>query len=98
MLTPQERKSVYDRLSRGRRAGDCWLWLGRDDKPSKRGWYTTVVVGGRRYNLRRLLFALHRGLPDLPPRKTVLRSTCRNPKCVNPKHVLEINRAKDEGE
>ncbi len=96
IITPEQRRSLDDRLVKDRRTRGCWVWGGRDGKGRANGWYVMVTVDGRRFNLRRLLYALHHGLPRVPDRKVRLATTCHNPRCVNPHHMRIADAAEQE--
>lgn len=65
----------------GRSARDCWLWTGR-----LRNGYGAIMLNGRWVGAHRVAFALHRSIP-LPDRSTLVRHTCDNPPCCNPRHL-----------
>lgn len=64
-------------------AGGCLVWK----TAPARSWYRTVQIGGKRYNVRRLLYSMGKGLTSLPPRGVRLTMTCNNPSCLNHLHM-----------
>lgn len=86
MIPARNRRRIEERLRRVE--GGCLVWKTAD--PDGRHWYRTVTVNGRRFNLRRLLFALRRRLKTMPPPTVRLKTTCNNPACLNPAHMEEL--------
>lgn len=58
----------------------CWNWQG-----SLPAGYGTITWEGVRYSAHKLSYIIFNGLI---PQGEVIRHTCNNPRCVNPKHLL----------
>lgn len=92
---PGERMNLVHRLYERctprpcRKGGNCMLWNG-----AITGRYPAVRLGGRVTNARRLIFTLATGRN---PGRHVLRSSCRNPLCLNPNHLYLANQFKSPG-
>jgi hypothetical protein len=85
-------------LSKVSRLGECWIWHGYAHKGIPRMVVSSdadrAFVGAppksrcpaiQQVYVRRVSWALHTGYS--PPKEGVLRSTCRNPRCVSPFHI-----------
>lgn len=61
---------------------ECWEWTGRklDDG------YGLINENGIQYRAHRLSYEVNNGMID---DGMVIRHTCNNPKCVNPKHLVQ---------
>lgn len=82
-LTKEKRAQLKFRiLSRVQRLPTgCWLWGTRE-----RGAYPITKVDGRPVLVRRLVYRIF-GLKPVLGGHTI-RSSCRNPRCVSPDHLV----------
>ena len=83
-----DRLGMYDSLNRRTRAlsdAECWEWLG-----CKLQGYGVISITRNKITIsaksHRLAYAQEYGLKNLS--ELVVRHTCDNPSCVNPKHLL----------
>lgn len=60
----------------------CWIYAGAKDRHG----YGIIKHAGKTVRAHRYNFELHKGaiLPGM-----VIRHTCNNPSCINPKHLLQ---------
>jgi len=70
----------------------CWVWTGT---ASGNG-YGVITIRGTRYLVRRLVYALlsrksNEGLED-----KIIKSTCDNPACINPAHLVKGDKNKSD--
>lgn len=85
-----EQAAVMDRVLRKVRKSPtgCWLWTGA----STRG-YGTIKVGNRKLLVRRVVFELRHGAAG----DQTVESTCYNPLCCCPDHLILGVRGKSSG-
>lgn len=68
-------------LRRVELSGDCWIWMGARDP------YGRIKIEGRTVLAHRFAYTMFRGpIPD----GLDLDHKCRNPECVNPKHLEPV--------
>lgn len=65
---------------------ECWPWMG--ERFGQRGDYGRFTMGGKLRQAHRLAWALDRGQP-FPIPSVIIRHTCDNPPCCNPRHLLD---------
>jgi hypothetical protein len=80
---PQEFEDLWDRIFKFEQTG-CWLWQG-----SLSQGYGQVSLGGKSYYVHRLVYEQFCG-PI--PADMELHHLCDNTNCVNPSHLLPVNR------
>ncbi len=86
---------LRDRI-RGRveKRGTCLVWLGaRAWGPKGQTSYGVMRVGGKLVLVRRLAYRLAKGEPG----KNVVRATCGDSLCCNPRHLVLSSRKKSSG-
>lgn len=88
-MNSEVRELVQQKLvSRTRVKNGCWVWQGGRYS----GEYPTLMIAGRTYSLRRLVYEAYENEPRLGNKD--VRSTCGNPYCVNPEHLVRGTRNK----
>lgn len=65
-------------IIRGDDDAECWLWAGTQ----------RIIVNGHKYLPHQVAYRLYIG--KKPPNRNILK-TCKNPRCVNPKHMYLKN-------
>lgn len=65
---------------------ECWPWTGNRKAASVGDGYGRFWIGQQRVYAHRMSFALTQG--EMPTSDVVIRHTCDNPPCVNPRHLL----------
>ena len=65
-----------------KKTGSCWIWIGAKSN----GYGHLNLCNGRFEKAHRISFMISNGLSSLPKNK-VIDHLCRNPSCVNPKHL-----------
>jgi DNA-binding transcriptional regulator YiaG len=64
---------------------DCWLWTGSADRHGNPGSIVDKTSEEKRVQPRRLIYEQSYGrMPD----RSVVRMRCRNPRCLNPAHMM----------
>ena len=84
-LTPKEHDRLLERFKSKFKKGapdDCWDWEATVDN---RGYGRIYVCVGEEMSAHRLSYILHVG--EIPGGKAIYR-TCKNRRCVNPKHMV----------
>jgi len=71
-LMPENSFNDYD---------SCWLWQGKLETTG----YGRIVCGNKRYGVHQLAYMIFNG--DIPQGK-IVRHTCDNKNCMNPKHLV----------
>lgn len=74
----------------------CWFWLGGHVRNQARNTsYPYVEQDGKRISVRRLVYQLYGNTPELGDH--IIISTCNNPECVNPDHLVRSEQIKSRG-
>ncbi len=77
-------KSIQRFISKIQKSDGCWEWLGYKKKLGYGQFYTD----NRRYEAHRLSYEFFN--QTTIPKGMVIDHLCRNPKCVNPKHLEPV--------
>ena len=80
-LTPDETARFWHLVEQGE---GCWRWLGIHNRFGIPVFRCSQAIG--RIGAAGIAYWLTHG------RKPFLRRTCRNPQCVNPNHLIEVDR------
>lgn len=89
-LSSRKREAILQRISEGTlkletESGTCWIWEGAKCG-NNRGKYGIFVIGGRTMNARRASYEASGKSPRLGNYSLI--STCGDPLCVNPDHLV----------
>ena len=79
------RVPVEKRLARltNKSESGCWIWLGGKQSSG----HGKIRIDGKTHQVHRVAFELARGRV---PAGLVLDHTCKNPSCINPKHLEPV--------
>lgn len=99
-LGAKDRESLRQRLLRliqkGRGRNPCWIWVGATSYRKNGPKYGYLVVKGKKMVARRLVYYLWKVLPQ-PLGDFTVSTSCGNPLCVNPDHLVRGDKLKSPG-
>lgn len=74
------KKRIEHLWSRVKKTKKCWNWTGCTNSEG----YGQFKINGKLYKTHRIVYYLYDGQP-----KGIVMHTCDNPKCCNPKHLID---------
>lgn len=83
-LNEADRERFDAKVKRGEEFA-CWPWVGPCDAGKRPSFVTSRSAGQRRISARRLMWAMWN---DTSARGQYVLSSCKNPQCMNPKHLF----------
>lgn len=84
-LTEKQIKHFWTKIDK-KSDTECWLWLGSVDKDGYGRMSIYQSKYKKMYRANRLAFFL--SYPNITDQSLLVRHTCNNPKCCNPKHLI----------